>query len=437
MKYFFLQDNVAAAFTRKQRVLYCLMAGFFVSYFLPGMPVVNNISIATLCIHCFIYNTWTEKKHLLRNRPAIMIIIAFSLYHIISALVSDNKEEGFHAIQLRSPLLLLPVALGLIYITSPLKKRILNLYALLITLASLICFVYAVWQYSQTGNAGLLYNDSLTLAIGKQSSYVALMVNIAIGSYVYLLVNESAIKRAWIIAAISWLLIFQFLLASRLEITFLVISALAFAINYYFIRHHRKTQGLLLLSGLLIVAIILVNLFPKTINRFREMEYPQYQFGSEATESHYNGQLTPEQWNGINIRLAIWQCGWELAQQHMIVGVAVGDKQDELNAIYKKKGFGFALKTERNMHNNYLDLLAGMGIIGLILFVAGYFLLPGWTAYKNRDWYSVWVLAACMAALITETYTDRSIGIIYIAAIVSLIVSFQSPPPGTVPVKSV
>lgn len=431
MKYLLLQDS--PGFTKKQSILYALIAGFLVSYFLPGMPVVNNIFLAALCLYAFAYNTWAEKKYLLRSRPAVVMIIAFSLYHIISALLSHNKVEGLQAIQLRLPLLVIPMSAGLIYITAPLKKRILCLYAFLITLASLACLLYAVWQYSRTGNAGLLYNDSLTLAIGKQSSYVALMVNIAIGSYVYLLIDEPFIQRyrAWVITAIAWLIIFQFLLASRLEISFLVISALVFAISYYFIRPQRKIQGILLLGGLALVAILLVSFFPKTINRFKEMQYPQYEFGREAAESHYNGQLTPEQWNGINIRLAIWQCGWELAQQHLVTGVAVGDKQDELMAVYKKKGFDFALRTEKNMHNNYLDLLVGMGIIGLILFVAGYFLLPAWEAYKHRDGYILWVLVALMTALITETYTDRSMGVIFMATITSLIISFTAPPSRT------
>lgn len=441
MRYLLLQDTAGRALLKKEKLFYILIAVFFITFYFPDWPVVNNIAIGLLSLCCFFYNSLAEKWRLLRQRPAVTVMLLFCILHIISALVSENRQQAIGWLQLRSPLLLFPLAIGLIDIRPGLKDRVFLLYAVLTTIAAMICIGYAYGQFRQTGNVGLLYNDSLTTAIGKQSVYFALMINLAIIFYSYLLITQPLIQRrkAWVFTAIAFLLIIQFLLASRMEITFLLISSMAFAVYYFFIRHKKIAQGVSLFAGLLITAVLLGSFFPKTINRFKEILYPQYAFNSNAIESHYNGQLSPDQWNGMNIRLAIWQCGWELSRQHPLFGVSVGDKEDALMAMYKEKDFDFAIRTKKNMHNNYLDLLASMGITGLLLFLAGFLVLPLLSCIKKKDVPGALVLTALMASLITETYIDRSMGCVIFAFFVSFITACHQShtahvtgyPPGT------
>ena len=161
--------------------------------------------------------------------------------------------------------------------------------------------------------------------------------------------------------------------------------------------------------GLLIAAALLMKFFPKTLNRFRELEYTGYVYNSQATESHYNGQLTAEQWNGANIRLAVWKCGWDLAREHLLLGVPLGDKEDKLMEVYRERQFEFALRSRRNMHSTYLDILCTFGIIGLVVFLAGWLLFPLLTCLRNGDLLGPFILGFAVS-MMTETYFDRSIG---------------------------
>ena len=77
---------------------------------------------------------------------------------------------------------------------------------------------------------------------------------------------------------------------------------------------------------------------------------------------------------------------------------------------YKEKNFQFALRTKKNLHNNYLDILVGMGIIGLFLFLMGWLILPMKVAFSDGDFLSVLIILTFGIAMITEVYFDRSLG---------------------------
>ncbi|RYG02536.1 MAG: O-antigen ligase domain-containing protein, partial [Chitinophagaceae bacterium] len=138
-------------------------------------------------------------------------------------------------------------------------------------------------------------------------------------------------------------------------------------------------------------------------------------------ESHYNGELTAEQWNGLNIRLAIWTCGMEVIKANPLIGAGLGDKEKALTDEYKKKDFRFGIRTNKNMHSNYLDLFASMGLIGFGLFVIGFLILP----MRGIEILGALILIDFMLSFFTETYIDRSMGCVMFGFWVSLLLSFR------------
>jgi O-antigen ligase len=413
--------------TSKERWLVGLVALFFATFYLPHAPVINNLVILALGVFCFRYNNREEKKVLLKQRPEIYIIIAFNAWQLFSALSSENVNNGLQYLQVRIPLLFFPLTLGLICIKKAVKWRILLVYALVTTLAALVSSIAALVVFSQTGDTGFLYNDSLTDIIDKQSVYFALMVNIAIMIFGYLFIHRAIIPRyrKWFIPVIAFLLIFHFMLASRIEIIFLYSSGIIFALYYFFIKKKNRKAGFVMVGGLLVCAAIFATLFPKTVNRFNELRYPDYNFKNDAVESHYNMKLTADQWNGFNIRLAIWNCGIEVIEEHPVVGTALGDKDQALLNKFEEKHFEFGIRTNKNMHSTYLDMLAGMGIIGLLTFLLGYLVLPMVKALTFRDVIGSLVLIDFGLSFITESYPDRSMGCIIFGFFVSFIIAYK------------
>src|ERR1700694_4258952 len=105
MKQFLLLDNPAKPFTIKEKILYFGLAAFFITLFLPDMPVINNIVIGGILVYSFFYNTLTEKRQLFRQRKEIGFMILFYLLNIISAFFSENKQEAITMLVMRLPLL--------------------------------------------------------------------------------------------------------------------------------------------------------------------------------------------------------------------------------------------------------------------------------------------------------------------------------------------
>lgn len=179
---------------------------------------------------------------------------------------------------------------------------------------------------------------------------------------------------------------------------------------FYIFKQKKYITGFSIFAMLIISGFAIFNFFPKTLNRFKDFVYTNYDYHHDASESHYSKETTADQWNGANFRLAAWRCGWELFRERPIAGVHLGEKKAKLIEKYKEKDFQFAIRTDKNLHNNYLDILVGTGIIGIVLFFVGWLILPFRSALIDKDYLSVLMLSTISVALITEVFFDREFG---------------------------
>lgn len=428
MRSLFLMDDQAALLTGKEKILYASIGLFLLTFFLPHMVVVNNIIIGIFAFFTFFYSSFREKAALLKQRKEIILMVLFYLQHIISSLCSHDQAEGFSWTVIRMPLLVFPVTLGVLYIRQEVKERILYAYAIINTLYMAVCIIWAIIRSIRLNDNSLLYNDNLTDLIDKQSSYVALMVNLAVFCWGYLLSTGSKLifSKWFAYGSLLVLLIGNFCMASRINITILYSGIFIVTVWYAVQKKQFKPLIAVIVAGI-IAWVLLVNFFPKTINRFRELHYTNYEYKHHGEESHFNMDVTSDQWNGANIRLAVWSCGWEVFKQHPLLGVQVGDKVARMMEEYKAKQFDFAYNSKRNMHNNYLDILVAFGLAGFLLFLLGFLLLPLIKCIRTNDVFGAFVIIAFICTFVSETYFDRSMGNMIFAFFISLIVSYRKP----------
>jgi O-antigen ligase len=411
LKYLFLKDIQANELSKKEAGLYWATLLFFITLFIAGKPVINNISIGVLFIFCMIFNSRKEKMELLAKRKAVWAMIAFYILHMLSFLWSANKHEAGVMLGMRVPLLIFPLAFGLIEIRPALRARILYSFSVVLSLVAVFCLVVATYNFNHSKDSGYFYNDLLGDVLKIQSIYIAMIVNCVLFGIGWLLSYQQlpVVLRPWLYVAIAILLPFHFLLASRMAIIVLYAAVFAF-IGWNIVAKKRWLQGAGALSVVLLLGFLLFRSSPKTFNRFHELMYTGYDIKSEVRESHYNSEFSADQWNGANLRLAVWNCGLEAASSNWLIGTGLGDKMDEMMEIYRKKGFAFGIKTKRNLHNNYLDSMVCFGVIGLFLLVTGWIILPLIAAWKNRNIWAVAIIFSFAMSFISETYFDRSIG---------------------------
>jgi O-antigen ligase len=404
-----LQDQQAYRMNRKEKILFILIQLFFITTISNYNDIVSGIITGGLMLCCILYNGPREKLHLLKSRRYIVWMLAFFTWIFISALLSKDLHTGFGFIDPRLPLLYFPLTIGLIQVTREYKEKLLLGFAIITTVFCLVCLAWALNNYVKTKNVDYLYNDALTILSGQQSIYISLLVNFSIYIYAWFIFFKNYKYKPLLVSALLFLFVIIYMLASRNLMLVLYLSVIGFT-GHYILKRKKYLEGATLVLAMVIAGFLVFNFFPKTINRFTDILYTKFDYRHDASESHYSSETTPDQWNGANFRMAAWPCGWELFKQSPVTGVHLGDKKAKLIEKYKEKGFQFAIRTNKNLHNNYLDILVGTGMIGLLLFLTGWIILPVRRAALFKDYLSVLVMLTFATAMITEVYFDRSLG---------------------------
>lgn len=427
MKTLLLLDTGASSLNKKEKLLYFFLTFFFLSLYMPGIPWLYNVAMWLFFVYSFFLNSMSDKWKLLQQRKEILLMLLFFILNSISTFLSDNQKEGISFLGIRISLFIIPFAIGTIYIKGYLKDRIVLGFAAVTTFAALGCLVWGIYRASKNQDWSLLYNDNLSEIINFQSIYFAMLITLAIFSFTYLLTKKSIlINISILVPALFILLIVHFLLASRMAILILYSAIFIYAVVHIVLKK-KWLEGITLIMGIFIAGFLLVKFFPKTINRFKELTYTKFDYRSTAKESHFNMALQEDQWNGANLRIAVWKCAWTVIKDHIVFGTGLGDKMDVLKKEYAKKGFVFGIQTNRNTHNNYLDIWLSLGITGLIIFLTGFIAYPLFKCFRTSDWFGAIITISFTLWLFSETYMDRTMGNTLLAFFAAFISSYKKP----------
>lgn len=409
---------------KKEKILYGLILFFLVVLFLPRFQLLNIIATAALVIYSFSLTGLKEKWQTVKERRHLQVMLFFFVIIGISMLLSNNTNKALRFLDPRLPLLYFPLTIGVLQLDAPFRRKVLVSFAVITTIITAFCLGWNIRQAFIQNNTALLYNDSLTHIIGHQSIYISLLVNISIFIFSREIFFSTSKWKGWMFVAVIFLFGISYLLASRTMMGLLYATSCIF-IFYYIIKRKKYLEGLTLLMGMIIGIFMVYKFMPQTFNRFKELTYTKFDYQNMGAESHYNMEVKSDQWNGANFRLAAWTCGWELFKENPITGVGIGDKYDALIKKYEEKNFQFAILTKKNVHNNYLDILYSMGIIGLVVFLTAWIALPIIYAGNHRDYLTILIIITFATAWITEIYFDRSLGGMLTGFFISFLLTYK------------
>lgn len=395
--------------SKKEQVLFGLILFFLFTLFFPKPAIVTIIAIVALLLYSLFFSSLKEKWAVVKQRRHLQGMFLFFAVVLVSVFMSSDLDKALNFLDGRIALFYLPLVIGTLQLRKAFRDKVLLGFALLTTVICLACFLIGLQRSHFFQQPEYLYNDALTEILTQQSIYISLLVNLSIYIFAYFIFFKSFSNKGWLVLATLFLFGISYLLASRIMMGTLYAITLGFSV-YYILRKKKYLEGATLLMGMLIGVFLIFKFFPQTLNRFKELSYTQFDYQSMGKESHYNMEVTADQWNGANFRMAAWQCGWELFKQHPVFGVHIGDKKDRLFEVYEQKNFRFAIETNKNVHNNYLDILYSMGLIGLAAFLFGWIVLPMAAAWKQNDGLAILIMLTFAAAWVTEIYFDRNLG---------------------------
>jgi O-antigen ligase len=114
--------------------------------------------------------------------------------------------------------------------------------------------------------------------------------------------------------------------------------------------------------------------------------------------------------NLLTIRLAKWSVYYDIFTTKSLLGTTLGDIGDVRKEKYLEKGFNDLALHNYNAHNQYLEILATLGILGFAVFLM---LLFYPLVKKEADALYVPFLIICLITFCTESLLLRQQGILF------------------------
>lgn len=331
-----------------------------------------------------------------RLNATLYIILLIYLILLISSIYSENSGNSIKELLRLLPFLVIP---GSILICSPTlsKRKISNIkWIYVFSILILIVIIYGKAIILQESLDKDFFNivksiNNFDLYIDVHPSYLSLFIIVSI---VILLdqfnkASNTQVNKILYLFLILLLTFTVLILSSRMMILNLLIG-------FIFFIPKLKYKLLVILSLILLGTILIryVNPLNYQYNDFMKskLELPTEKFPSS-----------------IKMRYAILHCSWGIIKDKSLLGVGIGDLQDELNKCYSSLETKAFKRKKYDTHNFYLYLWGSAGIMAIILFVL--LIVYSFHASKSLIELFFWIIIAL--GNLTESILTRSYGITF------------------------
>jgi O-antigen ligase len=348
----------------RYRKIHVLLLGL-IAFTLP-FPIILNSTLIILCIALLIFQGCLIKavQNASKNLYVILLWLLFLLY-IISIFFSKNQHEGFAILERKASFIILPLLIFAFPVSTSEIKKICELFVLGVLLAFIICIGYAFYQVLfNSRELELFFYQKLTTVLNMNAVYMASYCIIALHIALYF---SKEYHKVLVLIVSVLLIIFCVLLNSKMMLVCLCLGLIIFAF-----------KKLSRLKALLTSSIILAGMFFIGVGVPKVKERITLEVNSNMSVIKQDTFRYDTPFTGTSLRLVFWRFSKEIIKENngWLIGVHTGDFQHLLNEKYKRTGIytgNSELKDTGYLgygpHNQYIEVLLSLGIIGLIIFL--------------------------------------------------------------------
>ncbi len=379
-----------------------------IAFFIPLKKEV----IAPLIILFFIASLINRKQELMTHiNRKLLIIIGFYAIGFISIFYGENTSNTWFNNEIKLSLFVFPTALIISNLNiNKIFRPILKSFVEGTIFAIILALINAATNYYYEHDSTVFFYSHLSYF--AHASYFSLYLNFSIAILYFFWFSPS--KKDYIPPYLNFGISFFFsliilMLASKTGIITLVFVHLI-GIIFWVKKYQKIKQASILFGALALFISIGIYNSPQVVDRLTTMK-----------NSILNYDGTPN--SSSTIRIAVWTEATQLIIKKPILGYGVGDVSDQLTQRYKEKGFHKLAKKQLNSHNQYLQILIGSGVIGLLYF---FFLILFPYIKIKLPVYKLLYLSFFILMLInfmTESMLETQSGIIFFAFFITLFYS--------------
>jgi len=362
----------------------------------------NNLAMVfmVLCwlVLFFSNNNWKSYLQIIGGNRSAVLMILFSLLFVFSSLIHFDTYSSLDFvlknIEKRIHLLAFPFLLsGTVFLSQNRGKNLLMLFVYTIIFASILSLIMGLVVTMKDGTTvhinplnGIVENNfryhRLGSYIGIHAVFFAAYILFAF--YILLfryLTGRSEMKTGeqiiYLIGMVFMVLMIFLLQSIAISIILLLITTAVLLYHFYF---RIKNKLALLVASIIIMLIGIVFSY----NIYNKLDIKEHFFSYEMSTLPDRIGSGENNWNPLNIRLAIWENSLEVIQDHWLLGVGPGNMSDVLGTYYTKNNFSFGMLGNLDAHNQFLHTFINLGIAGAIVLLLLVISLA-FNSIKNRN----------------------------------------------------
>jgi O-antigen ligase len=364
-------------------LLFVFYLAFFVSLVF-AFRAVSSISVALILVTGLIKNRIEQKSFFNPNlaNPLLIFCVLLFLLQFSSLLYTNDLEQGWKNIRLKSALVIIPLSLCCCdFINETRRPRLLKWYCLIMFCACLYAIYYATRRYTATHNPSVfLYHPLVSIYSGHAVQF-SILVFVSLLHLIETRIKKEVVFNQYVdLFLVGFFLVFLFLLSSKLVIAFFLVYFLYTMIRSFLFRSVNTKYLLVSIASLAVFTLFIFSTQNRISNRFKDIMQTDFNFirKERFTQGDY--------FNGLQFRLLQWEFvpGILNEKKAWFMGVSPGDAQNCLNQKYISKNM-YTGTVERgdkgfigyNTHDQFLESLLETGLAGCT-----FFLLLCWSLVK-------------------------------------------------------
>jgi len=383
-----------------QRLFHFFLLG--ICFLLPFQPTfLATVEILTVLFFIVGHSPGRIFKNLVNEKYITLPFFLFFALVAVSYFFSDDKTEAARQVEVKLAFLVIPL---LVLGSGMHRRKAIRAITVFIGGCAVACvalLLRAAWIYMATRDTAV-FNYSY-FSYFMHVTYFAMYLLVCMG-WLFMDGLENWVKfprmYVWLILLFAFCLV---LVAAKIMLAAFILSSLLFA-GYYAKRRQKIWQALSIVFLVTAMPVVAYLVSPGLKTRVDAVFTDMANFDKQPIDTANIGSTA--------IRMVIWTDAVPRIKQNLPWGIGAGDVQHMLLQNYEKRHLHKAIDKKLNMHNEYLQQLAGLGIPGLLVFIC-LMLLPAFVCAPPHRFIGLLFSFTVIVVSLTESIFERQAGTIF------------------------
>ena len=326
-----------------------------------------------------------------RKNPSFPVTTILFFIVLIAGMWSSDEVYWLERVRIKLPYLILPLAWMMIPKLSSRQFVLINYLLLVVTTYACLRVGWNYLMNFEAINEGIKMGQAIPTPIShiRFSLMVALSIVCGILLLVHKMVLQKTVERWFVLVVVIFLFIFIHILSVRSGLVVLYGVVGIMVIARVFIER-KWLPGIALLVVIAAVPFIAYLTIPSLYNKVNYALWDLKMYGEGRGEAYSDSE-----------RLQSLKIGWEVAKDNLIFGAGSGDVRSKM---FEKYDNLLPRQNHYKMpHNQYLSVLAGMGLMGLIAFLYAFFFPLSEKRHRHNGWVVCLVVMIALSFLFENT----------------------------------